>query len=117
MANQVAARLKGDDYQHLFAWLHALELLMPQRFVSRVIVEDAKAVSADDVTLLREDDAHPPDRYHQIKNHVDHRKGYSVDVLTEQVKKESSLLQKWYRSWESLIICAPEPAGRDCHSQ
>jgi SMODS-associated and fused to various effectors sensor domain len=107
MANQVAARLKGDDYQHLFAWLHALELLMPQRFVSRVIVEDAKAVSADDVTLLRDDGAHPPDRYHQIKNHVDYRAGYSIDVLTEHVKNESSLLQKWYRSWVSMIVARP----------
>jgi hypothetical protein len=107
MANAVAARLKGDDYQHLFAWLHALELLMPQRCVSKVIVEDALAGSADDVTLLREDGAHPPDRYHQIKYHVDHRNGYSVDVLTEQVKNESSLLQKWFRSWEALVLARP----------
>ena len=107
MANAVSARLKGDDYQHLFAWLHALELLMPQRLVSKVIVEDAKAVSADDVTLLREDTAHPPDRYHQIKNHVDHRKGYSVAVLTRREKGESSLLQKWLRSWEVLIAARP----------
>lgn len=107
MANAVAARLKGDEYQHLFAWLHALELLMPQRFVSKVIVEDAKALSADDVTLLREDDAHWPDRYHQIKNHVDHRMGYSVDVLTEREKGESSLLEKWFRSWEALLVARP----------
>jgi hypothetical protein len=107
MANAVAARLKGDDYQHLFAWLHALELLMPQRLVSKVIVEDAKAVSADDVTLLREDGAHWPDRYHQIKNHVDHRKGYSVAVLTDREKGESSLLEKWFRSWEALLLARP----------
>jgi hypothetical protein len=30
MPSASSARLKGDDYQHLFAWLHALELLMPQ---------------------------------------------------------------------------------------
>lgn len=107
MANAVAARLKGDDYQHLFAWLHVLELLMPQRLVSKVIVEDAKAVSADDVTLLREDGAHWPDRYHQIKNHVDHRKGYSVDDLIEVKKGESSLLSKWFRSWEALLLARP----------
>jgi hypothetical protein len=107
MANAVAARLKGDDYQHLFAWLHALELLMPQRCVVKVIVEDAKALSADDVTLLREDGAHAPDEYHQIKNHVDHRSGYSVDILVEQIKTESSLLQKWFRSWEVLLAARP----------
>ncbi len=27
MANQVAARLSGDDYQHLYAWQFVLELL------------------------------------------------------------------------------------------
>jgi hypothetical protein len=107
MPSASSARLKGDEYQHLFAWLHALELLMPQRAVTKVIVEDAKAVSADDVTLLREAGAHWPDRYHQIKNHVDHSKAYSVDVLMEQKKGDSSLLQKWFRSWEELLVVRP----------
>jgi hypothetical protein len=107
MPSASSARLKGDEYQHLFAWLHALELLMPQRAVARVIVEDAQAVSADDVTLLREAGAHWPDRYHQIKFHVDHSKGYSVDVLTEQKKGERSLLQKWFESWEELLRARP----------
>ncbi len=57
MARQVAARLAGDDYQHLFAWMHVLELLMPKRRVAKVVVEDEAAGSADDVTLLREDGA------------------------------------------------------------
>jgi hypothetical protein len=107
MANAVAARLKGDEYQHLFAWLHALELLMPQRQVSKVIIEDAKALSADDVTLLRTDAAHAPDLYHQIKYHVDQRDGYSVEALTACEKGESSLLKKWYRSWETLLTNRP----------
>ncbi|MBA2679925.1 MAG: hypothetical protein H0U76_16200 [Ktedonobacteraceae bacterium] len=33
MANQVAARLQGDDYQHLYAWQFVLELLMPKKNV------------------------------------------------------------------------------------
>jgi hypothetical protein len=107
MANAVAARLKGDEYQHLFAWLHALELLMPQRQVSKVIVEDAKALSADDVTLLRADGAHAPDLYHQIKYHVDQRDGYSVEALTASEKGESSLIKKWFRSWEILLKNRP----------
>jgi hypothetical protein len=107
MPSASSARRKGDEYQHLFAWLHALELLMPQRSVVKVIVEDAKAVSADDVTLLREDGAHWPDRYHQIKFHVDHSKSYSVDVLTERKKGGRSLLQKWFESWEQLLLARP----------
>ncbi len=108
MANAVAARLKGDDYQHLFAWWLALELLMPRRTVVTVIVEDANAVSVDDVTLLREEGAQFADRYHQIKYHVDHRKGYCVDALTEQEGKKCSLLQKWFRSWETLVAGRPD---------
>jgi hypothetical protein len=109
MANAVAARLKGDDYQHLFAWLQALELLMPQQQVATVIVEDEKALSADDVTLLRESGAHPPDQYHQIKYHVDQRDGYSVALLTECRKGETSLLKKWFRSWETLTASSIRP--------
>ena len=109
MPSASSARLKGDDYQHLFAWLHALELLMPQQQVAKVIVEDAKAVSADDVTLLREPGAHPPDRYHQIKFHVDHSKGYSVEALKEQKNGDSSLLQKWFKSWDTITARSARP--------
>lgn len=109
MPSASSARLKGDDYQHLFAWLHALELLMPQQQVAKVIVEDAKAVSADDVTLLREPGAHPPDRYHQIKFHIDQSKGYSLDVLTERKNGQSSLLQKWFNSWETITAGSARP--------
>jgi len=107
MAKQVSARLAGDDYQHLFAWMQALELLMPQRRVVKVVIEDEKAGSADDVTLLREGGATETDRYHQIKYHVDHRTSYSVDTLTGQEGNERSLLQKWFRSWESLVAANP----------
>lgn len=107
MASASSARLKGDDYQHLFAWLHVLELLMPQRFVSRVIVEDSNAGSADDVTQLRDHGSYLPDRYHQVKYHVDHSKGYSIALLTEHKQNQSSLIQKWYRSWETLITANP----------
>jgi hypothetical protein len=109
MPSPSSARLKGDDYQHLFGWLHALELRMPQHQVDRVIVEDAKAVSADDVTLLRAPGAHLPDRYHQIKFHVDLSKGYSVDVLKEQKNGESSLLEKWFKSWETITARSARP--------
>ena len=108
MANQVAARLKGDDYQHLYSWFHVLELLMPQRQVAKVIVEDEGAGSIDDVTVLHEKDSDFPDCYHQVKYHVDQRLAYSVDRLTEKNGTGKSLLQKWYRSWKSLIEAHPE---------
>jgi hypothetical protein len=107
MAGAVGARLKGDEYQHLSAWGHALELLLPQRQVASVIVEDAKALSADDVTLLRADGSYIPDTYHQIKYHVDHRDGYSVETLTAAETGQSSLVTKWFRSWERLLTNRP----------
>jgi hypothetical protein len=73
MANQVAARLKGDDYQHLYAWQFVLELLMPKRKVRRVTVEDALAGSMDDVTIQHEIGTSIPDGFHQVKYHVDQR--------------------------------------------
>jgi hypothetical protein len=39
MANQVAARLAGDDYQHLLAWGHLVELLLPGSRLRKVTVE------------------------------------------------------------------------------
>ena len=53
MANQTSARLKGDDYQHLYAWWFVLELLVPKEKVRCVTIEDAFAGSMDDVTVLR----------------------------------------------------------------
>src|SRR5260370_24232880 len=102
MAKQVAARMSGDDYQHLFGWMQVLELLMPKRQVVKVLIEDESAGSADDVTLVHADGSVECDRYHQIKYHVDHRTSYSVDTLTEKQGNERSLLQKWFRSWEAL---------------
>jgi hypothetical protein len=99
--------MSGDDYQHLFAWMHALELLMSKRQVVKVIIEDEQAGSADDVTLLCADGSAETDRYHQIKYHVDHRTSYSVDTLTEKQGNERSLLQKWFHSWEALAAAKP----------
>ena len=107
MANQVVARLQGDDYQHLYTWFQVLQLLMPQRQVAKVIVEDEGAGSIDDVTVLHEEDSDFPDRYYQVKYHVDQRSAYSVDLLTEQNGNGKSLLQKWYRSWNNLMENRP----------
>ena len=73
MANQVAARLSGDDYQHLFGWLAALELIMPKRSVWRITVEDSLAGSVDDVTIQHEAGTSIPDEFYQYKYHVDQR--------------------------------------------
>lgn len=102
MANQVAARLTGDDYQHLHAWLFVLELKMPSRQVRQVTLEDASAGSIDDVTIRHEAGTSQPDLFYQVKYHVDQRSAYSTDVLTEHKPKQSSLLEKMWHTWRQL---------------
>lgn len=102
MANQVAARLSGDDYQHLYAWMFVLELLMPRHNVRRVTVEDALAGSVDDVTVQHEIGTATPDRFYQVKYHVDQRGEYSTQVLIDHKLGEASLLEKFWQTWKSL---------------
>ena len=101
MANQVSARLKGDDYQHLYSWLFALELLLPSKKVKMVTIEDSSAGSVDDVTV-KYDDAQTPDKFYQLKYHVDQRSEYSSDSLIAHKDNESSLLEKFWRTWRLL---------------
>ena len=99
MANQVVARLAGDDYQHLFSWHQVLELLRPGTTAEVVRVEDEDAMSVDDVTVRH---AGGERKYFQVKWHVDHRSGYSESSLIEADGNKSSLLQKWLRSFQKI---------------
>jgi hypothetical protein len=107
MANQVAAILSGMDYQHLYSWYQVLELLKPKMQVTRVRVEDEDAMSADDVTVRHADGSGLPDRYYQIKYHMNQGGQYSTDYLVVRKGNESSLLQKLFRSWQNLWAADP----------
>ena len=103
MANQVAAILEGEDYQHLYAWQFVLELLMPKKRVRQVTIEDALAGSMDDVTVQYEIDASFPSKFYQVKYHVNQKDVYSADFLITPAKSgETSLLGKFWRSWKLL---------------
>jgi SMODS-associated and fused to various effectors sensor domain len=103
MANQVAARLAGDDYQHLLAWLQILEIQMPGSQVRAVIVEDPDAAHVDDITTLYEKEADHPDEFLQVKYHVDHREQYTTDFLLQKATEGSrSLLEKFFATWNML---------------
>src|SRR2546425_1180856 len=41
------ARIRGDDYQHLFAWIQAMRAVQPGRGVSAIGIEDPEAGSGD----------------------------------------------------------------------
>lgn len=102
MANQVAARLEGDDYQHLLGWYHVLELLMPKKEAAVVSIEDERAGSADDVTIRHAVDSKLANRFFQIKYHRDQRDSYSTLKFIESKHNESSLLEKLFKTWALL---------------
>jgi hypothetical protein len=108
MANQVSAILSGEDYQHIFAWQFVLELLMPSKNVRSVIIEDPNAGSVDDVTVQYEEATSLPERFYQVKYHVDHREQYSAEMFMRHKPKQASLLQKFWRTWNLLRTQSPD---------
>lgn len=92
------ARIRGDDYQHLFAWIQVLHALQPGSRVLEVGIEDPSAGNADDVTLYKEDQRR---EYFQVKSSVDARKVAGIDWLIEPSKENGpSIIQGFYRLWK-----------------
>lgn len=112
MGNQSAARLHGDDYQHLYSWLKILDLLDPNTYIDHIWVEaPTTAAAVDDVTIHPKDPAIHSTQYYQLKGHMDLSKNYSMEKLTEPTKKGlKSLLQSLWDSWKK--ICS-EQQGDD----
>jgi hypothetical protein len=108
MANQVAARIAGDDYQHLYAWWHALELLNRYAGVAEVCIEDDRAGSFDDVTVHYEVSSRRAARFFQVKYHVDLRGAYSTNTFLDR-SSGSSLLQKFWRTWKKIRSTGRDP--------
>jgi hypothetical protein len=109
MGEQSAARLAGDDYQHLYSWFELLQLLPLDSPYSHGFVEHPQAGSADDVTLHPENQGRAA-KYIQVKFHVDHRAAYSGEKLVEtQAAEARSVLHKLFDSWRELK--QKEPGG------
>jgi hypothetical protein len=102
MGEQSAARLEGDDYQHLFSWYEALQLLDSNAPWECAHVEHPSAGAADDVVLSPRSGSGVPTRYVQVKWHVAHGQTYSFDSLCEVVSGSKSLLEKLFVSWKRL---------------
>ena len=108
MPSASSARLKGDDYQHLFAWLHILSLRAYGRRPLRVCVEVPKAGALDDVVTHFEQDSF----YYQVKFHVDHRDYYdSQSLMAISSGSKQSLLQKIYKGWEAISSITDSPTA------
>ena len=108
MASQSAARREGDEYQDIYGWFRALELLRPARKVWRVSVEDPTAGRFDDVTLRPEAGTSHAPEFAQVKFHVNEAGHYSTEVIIHREKAGSrSLLEKAWQTWRLLRVEDP----------
>jgi hypothetical protein len=103
----VAASRQGHDYQDLYGWWRALDLLRPLRRIARVSIEDPSAGSFDDVTIRIVEGASRPNEFVQVKFHVNEAGAYSTDALMAKGDKGRSLLEKAWKTWQTLIAELP----------
>ncbi len=114
------ARIRGDDYQHLFAWIQALRALQPGSGIYEIGIEDPEAGNADDVTVYHEDGRR---EFSQAKSSVDGREVASMRWLMEPSRKGgASILQRFYSVWAAdspgssrpkLTLITNRPAAAD----
>ena len=88
------ARARGDDYQHLFAWLQALAALTGD--ADEIGVEDPDAGNADDVTVRKGGKRH----CYQTKYSTDHRPVADIAWITEPSRGGGpSMMRGFYKLW------------------
>ncbi|WP_437677240.1 SAVED domain-containing protein [Sorangium sp. So ce131] len=101
------AALQGHDYQHLFAWYHALRALNPAEDVIGIEVEAEDAGNVDDVVVRH---GASPDEFYQVKYSVDGR--HPIDHawwVTPATKGGKSPLQRFWDSWRLLSRAGQRP--------
>ena len=103
------ARISGDDYQHLYTWMSALELLLEDSPVTKVEFE-VQAGNVDDLVVHHSVGSTV---YNQIKFAMSQRQPLSHEWFTNPSRPGSRTpLQRFYSSWLSLESngCPPEMA-------
>jgi hypothetical protein len=102
-----AARLLGDDYQHLLTWLHAAQLVHRDPQVTRVELEKYGAGNIDDLVVHRRE---RPAIYHQVKFTTQPGQPLTGNWFTEAPGGGSTPLQRFYASYTKLTVggIAPE---------
>lgn len=95
-----AARLTGDDLQHLIGWYWALSSIRPEKDIRSVAFEGSGAGNLDDIVVTYSVAA--PD-YWQVKGTV--AAGHAVDsewLMARSKAGGPSMLQKFHATWVSL---------------
>lgn len=97
------ARIRGDEYQHLFTWIRVVEAVR-KGDTTEIGIEDPKAGNADDVTVYKDGGER---ECYQVKSAVDARNTVDVEWLIEPSRSGGpSVLQGFHRLW------AGEPEDR-----
>ena len=93
------ARIRGDDYQHLFAWVQVLRAIQVGSGIVEIGLEDPEAGNADDVTVYTDSG----DReYYQVKSSVEAREAAGIEWLMKPSRADGpSIVQGFHRLWAS----------------
>ena len=96
------ARIRGDNFQHVYAAERAVEILLPGSTIVRLGVEDPDpdVGNADDVTIYRSDRTH---EFVQAKSSVDAREPVNVEWLTRLSSRGGpSILSHLHKAWRNV---------------
>jgi hypothetical protein len=96
------ARIRGDDYQHLFAWCQVLRALQSGSDIIAVGIEDPDPATcnADDVTVYHREER---DEFYQVKSSVDAHALANCAWLTNPSRTGGpSMLQQLHKAWQAL---------------
>ena len=101
------ARIRGDDYQHLFTWTQVLRAIQVESGITEIGIEDPEAGNADDVTVYTENQER---EYYQVKSSVDARESIDLDWLMKPSRAGGpSVLQGFHRLWaDAQKGCKPK---------
>lgn len=90
------ARLRGDDYQHLFAWIRAVDAVQSSD-TAAIGIEDPDAWNADDVTVYKDGGER---KYYQVKSAVDTSSPIDANWLMKPSRSGGpSILQGFHGLW------------------
>ena len=100
------ARIRGDDYQHLFAWTQVLRAIQVESHIAELGIEDPEAGNADDVTVYTEDGKR---EYYQVKSSVDGREAIGEEWLVKPSRANGpSIIQRFHRLWAAAVGQGPK---------
>lgn len=91
------ARIRGDEYQHLFAWCQVIRAISIDSDITKIGIEDPKAGNADDVTVYMKDGKC---EYYQLKSSVDAHQTAGLEWLIKPSNSGGpSIIQGFYDLW------------------